>query len=123
LTEHVRRELSSVLPAVDLRQAEWSTYAVDRAEGATANGGRPESIQVLCAGNVTTGWPTKLVLAPVLAEEISSRATSPYLSAPFDTTPFAEWPRPAVAALPWEEASCHWWNVGSVPVIPRRRAA
>ena len=123
LTEHVRRELSSVLPAVDLRQTEWSTYTVDRAEGATANGGRPESIQVLCAGNVTTGWPTKLVLAPVLAEEISSRATSPYLSAPFDTTPFAEWPRPAVAALPWEEASCHWWNVGSVPVIPRRRAA
>ena len=123
LTEHAWGELLSVLPGVDLRDTEWTTYSTDRAEGATANGSRPETIQVLCAGNVTTGWPTKLVLAPVLANEIASRATSPYVSAPFDTTPFAAWPRPSVATLPWEEEGHHWWKLGEAPALPRRRAA
>lgn len=123
LTEHTWGELLAVLPSVDLRGTEWSTYTVDRAEGATPNGSRPETIQVLCAGNVTTGWPTKLVLAPVLANEIASRATSPYVSDTFDTSPFAKWPRPEVAAVPWETADCRWWKVGEAPSIPRRRAA
>ena len=123
LTEFAWGELLAVLPAVDLRQTEWSTYRVDRAEGVTANGSRPETIQVLCAGNVTTGWPTKLVLAPVLADEIASRATSPYFSTDFDTTPFADWPRPVVAPLPWEAADCRWWTVGEAPASQRRRAA
>lgn len=123
LTEHTWGELLAVLPAVDLRNTEWSTYTVDRAEGATQNGSRPETFQVLCAGNVTTGWPTKLVLAPVLANEIASRATSPYVSDTFDTTPFANWPRPAVADVPWEAEGCRWWKVGEAPAMPRRRAA
>ena len=123
LTEFTWGELLSVLPAVDLRDTEWSTYSVDRAEGATANGSRPETIQVLCAGNVTTGWPTKLVLAPVLANEIASRASSPYVSDAFDTKPFANWPRPAVADVPWESAECRWWKLGEAPALPRRRAA
>jgi glycine/D-amino acid oxidase-like deaminating enzyme len=123
LTEFTWGELLSVLPAVDLRDTEWSTYSVDRAEGATANGSRPETIQVLCAGNVTTGWPTKLALAPVLANEIASRATSPYFSDAFDTTPFSNWPRPAVAAAPWDSEDCRWWKIGESPAIPHRRAA
>ena len=123
LTEHTRAELSAILPGVDLRDAEWSTYTADRAEGATANGSRPETIQVLCAGNVTTGWPTKLVLAPILAQEIASRATSPYFSDAFDTTPFTNWLRPAVAQLPWEDSGLRWWKSGEIPSLPQRRAA
>lgn len=123
LTEHAMQELTSVLPSVDLSRAEWSTYRVDRAEGATNGGSRPETIQVLCAGNVTTGWPTKLVLAPVLAHEIASRATSPYLSTAFNTSEIAHWPRPEVAKAPWEAADSHWWKVEQSPMQPRRRAA
>jgi glycine/D-amino acid oxidase-like deaminating enzyme len=123
LTERARSELASVLPGVDLGTAEWSTYTVDRAEGATTNGSRPETIQVLCAGNVTTGWPTKLVLAPVLAQEIASRATSPYVATDFDTTPFANWPRPEVATLPWEDAGRRWWTLADVVTLQKRRAA
>jgi hypothetical protein len=124
LTEFTWGELLTVLPAIDLRDTEWSTYSVDRAEGVTPNGTRPEGIQVLCAGNVTTGWPTKLVLAPILANEIASRVTSPYLSAAFDTSPFEDWPRPAIATVPWEVADCRWWKIGETSAaIPRRRAA
>ncbi len=123
LTERAKSELSIVLPGIDFRQTEWSTYTIDRAEGATANGGRPESIQVLCAGNVTTGWPTKLVLAPVLAQEIASRASSPYFSASFDTTPFVNWPHPEVALLPWDEAGRQWRKLDPGFANEQRRAA
>lgn len=124
LTERARAELGQVLPSVDWSRVEWSTYRVDRAEGATANGGRPDTIQVLCAGNVTTGWPTKLVLAPILAQEIASRTTSPYVAAEFDTTPLKDWARPVVAALPWEDQERVWWALPEAATTPvRRRAA
>lgn len=123
LAERARTELADVLPNLDLSDVEWSTYRVDRAEGATGNGSRPDTIQVLCAGNVTTGWPTKLVLAPILSQEIASRASSPYVSAEFDSTPLASWPRPEVASLPWEEADRVWWALPEVSFVPVRRAA
>ena len=126
LTERAKAELISVLPGVALDHVEWSTYQVDRAEGATTSGGRPDTIQVLCAGNVTTGWPTKLVLAPVLANEIASRTASPYFSSSFDTSPFASWPRPEAAELPWEENHRKWWllknNVNDVGVHGQKAA-
>ena len=123
LTARAKSELIAVLPGVNFQGVEWSSYTVDRAEGATANGTRPESIQVLCAGNVTTGWPTKLVLAPVLAQEIASRATSPYFSADFDTSPFANWPRPEVAQVPWADEERQWWELTEATAIDQRRAA
>lgn len=123
LAERARAELNEVLPSLDLTNVEWSTYRVDRAEGATANGSRPDSIQVLCAGNVTTGWPTKLVLAPILAQEIASRASMPYITSAFDTSPLAGWPRPEVALLPWEDPQRTWWTLPDSSAKPIRRAA
>ncbi len=123
LMARARSELSEVLPGVNLDRVEWSTYSVDRAEGATANGARPETIQVLCAGNVTTGWPTKLVLAPILAQEIASRASSPYFSSEFDTSPFANWPRPTVALLPWDQSERRWLSLGKDDANSQSRAA
>jgi hypothetical protein len=123
LAERARAELTDVLPNLDLADVEWSTYRVDRAEGATGNGSRPDSIQVLCAGNVTTGWPTKLVLAPILSQEIASRASSPYVSAEFDSSSLASWPRPKVASLPWEESDRVWWALPEASFSPVRRAA
>jgi glycerol-3-phosphate dehydrogenase len=110
LVDHAAAEVRSVLPCVDFSETEWSTYRVDRAEGATDDGQRPETIQVLCAGNVTTGWPTKLALAPVLAYEIAGRIQPAAGRPEFDATPLADWPRPAVAAYPWEEPGRGWWQ-------------
>jgi hypothetical protein len=122
-TLRAQAELADVLPGLDLSHVEWSTYRVDRAEGATANGSRPDSVQVLCAGNVTTGWPTKLVLAPILAQEIASRASSPYITSAFNTSPLANWPRPEVASLPWEDPNRSWWTLPEPQSTPIRRAA
>lgn len=124
-TECVRAELVRILPSLDLRAIEWSTYRLDRAEGESESRSRREAIQVFCAGNVTTGCPTKLVLAPVLAAEIADRASSPYITTPFDATPLADWPRPETASLPWNETDRDWWTLADSPARqqPQRRAA
>jgi hypothetical protein len=125
LTRRVQGELSNVLPGVSFDDTEWSTHIVDRAEGLTPKGTRPETIQVLCAGNVTTGWPTKLALAPALASEIAARISAEASPSAFDPSPLADWPRPAVADLPWEEASRSWWRLspdGGRTVEPRKAA-
>ena len=44
---------------------------VDRAEAVTNNHVRPDNAQTLHEGNVITGWPTKLALAPALAQRIA----------------------------------------------------
>ncbi|MEM1061579.1 MAG: FAD-dependent oxidoreductase [Planctomycetota bacterium] len=106
LVAHAERELRAVLPAVDLTDVEWATYRVDRAEEKTAGGLRPEGVRLDATGNVLTGWPTKLVLAPVLADEIVSRvAAGPAVQiAASDRELLAVLPRPDVAAPPWETA-------------------
>ena len=68
-------------------------------------GKRPDDVQVLVEGNVITAWPTKLALAPRLADrllELIPPASGPMAVAPED------WPRPTVALPPWEsEAEWH----------------
>lgn len=120
LIRFATQELQAVLPQLRLSDVEWSTYRVDRAEGVTPHGERPESIQVLCAGNVTTGWPTKLALAPVLAEEIAGRVTALSGSNPLEPLTVEDWPRPDVALLPWEMPERIW--LPTQPAAPRRAA-
>ncbi len=125
LTEHAARELLTILPGLNLDGTEWSTYMVDRAEGATEGGVRPETVQVLCAGNVTTAWPTKLALAPVLADEIATRVRPGASQRKGEATVLAKlanWPRPPVAEYPWNEPTRTWWTVDIARSDSRRVA-
>ncbi len=121
LTQRTERELAAVLPGIAFDRVEWSTYKVDRAEALMPDGKRPDTVQVLCAGNVTTGWPTKLALAPVLALEIASRVQASDQRRSFDTAALADWPRPTIACFPWEDPTRPWWTIQ--PDMPTRRAA
>jgi glycine/D-amino acid oxidase-like deaminating enzyme len=102
LVTHARDELNKVLPGVDLRDVEWATYAIDRAEGRTGRGVRPEDVVVVREGSVVTAWPTKLALVPRLAslvfQELGERPSDGGL--PFSVPD--NWPRPSVAQPPWE---------------------
>lgn len=117
LIDRAKNELAAAIPRLDLSSAEFSTYRVDRAESNTG-GRRPESFQVHRDGNIFTAWPTKLVLAPMLAAAIAreietvSADRGEVLSLP------ADWPRPGVASPPWESATA--WHSGQ---LPQRRAA
>jgi glycerol-3-phosphate dehydrogenase len=103
LVAHARRELAAVLPGVAFAYAEWSTYRADRAEAA-AGGRRPSDVQIRREGDVLTVWPTKLALAPRLAERVL-RELPPAAHAVGRSQVEAalrDWPRPQVARPPWE---------------------
>ncbi|HSG69882.1 MAG TPA: FAD-dependent oxidoreductase, partial [Planctomycetaceae bacterium] len=99
LIELGARELEAVIPGIDLTQAEWGSYRVDRAERVMPGGKRPESFQIVREGNISTVWPTKLVLAPVLAEQIAASIAPRYI---VDSDDWLDQPRPRVALPPWE---------------------
>ncbi len=121
LIGHARRELESIIPGIDLSHCEWATYRIDRAEGATSNGARPENVQILSEENVVTAWPTKLVLAPVLVEKLIDALQPLVLGEPaFPDIP-PDWMRPNVARPPWE-AIARWHRLDSAGQ-PFRKAA
>ncbi|OGT30948.1 MAG: hypothetical protein A3E87_08185 [Gammaproteobacteria bacterium RIFCSPHIGHO2_12_FULL_35_23] len=69
-----KRELKRLMPWIDLSNTEWGTSSLDRAEMATVEGKKPESISIeKVTDNLLVGWPTKLVLAPLLAEKLIER--------------------------------------------------
>jgi glycerol-3-phosphate dehydrogenase len=106
LIAHAKSELETVLPGLDLDDVEWATYRVDRAEAITSGGKRPETFQFVRKENTITAWPTKLVLAPKLAEEIAANI-EPHTIVDTENVSFAGWPRPNVALPPWE--TCPRW--------------
>ena len=105
LMHHTRTELEAVIPGIDLTGTEWTTYRVNRAEGKTRNGRRPETIQIRREGNTITAWPAKLVLAPKLAEVIADGIALLSRTASDAIETLRDWPRPDVASPPWETAT------------------
>ena len=96
-------ELRETIPGLDLAGVEFATYGIDRAEGRTESGKRPDTLQVLSEGNVITAWPTKLVLAPQLASDVAALIPAVSTESPAIQA-LAHWPRPAIAPSPWEIA-------------------
>ena len=102
LATHGKHELEAVLPGIDLDNTQWATYQVDRAEGATQSGAKPDDPVLIQEGNVITAWPTKLALAPKLSQQIVQCLEPPSHDAVIDPPVPVDWPRPGVAKPPWE---------------------
>jgi hypothetical protein len=89
---------------------EFSSYRVNRAEAATTTGQLPDDVHIVQEQNVITAWPTKLALAPRLAERVVHKLLeSPakaWSSPPASARPprFADidLPAPPIAQPPWE---------------------
>ncbi|MAT14676.1 MAG: FAD-dependent oxidoreductase [Planctomyces sp.] len=117
-------ELKAAIPGLDLNDTEWSSYRVDRAEPVTGDGKRPDHAFFLRDDNIWTAWPTKLALAPQLADHLLT-ALSPLLTAnqPIDGADLlTRWPRPPIADYPWE-TEADWTNYSQLTTINTRRAA
>lgn len=103
-----KAELANLFPWLDLSDAEFATFMIDRAEPKQAGALKPESSYTQTIQNMTIAWPTKLVLAPKLAQEvlndIQARNIKPALS---NLTELRAWPMPAVAQPVWEEMFCN----------------
>src|SRR5690606_18518099 len=69
LIQRARQELQELLPWVDLRDCEWATLPVTRAEPAQSGLVRPDNAYLQAVGNALICWPTKLALAPDLSDQ------------------------------------------------------
>lgn len=107
LLPHARKEIAAVLPGIDLAGIEWASYRVDRAEAARPMGLKPDSATLKREGNILTAFPTKLVLAPYLADQIAEDLGTPSPAADDEQSELAQaitdLPRPEVAPAPWDE--------------------
>ena len=107
--QQARRALKRWIPGIDLAKLELALYDAVRAEARTSDLRRPSGVH---ASYVTSGivaaWPTKLCLAPVLADEVF-RLVSAELKSPAGLNdPLPSWPKPSLAPYPWEDAE--WCN-------------
>ncbi|MGB3917614.1 MAG: FAD-dependent oxidoreductase [Thiothrix litoralis] len=94
-----QRELTDLLPWMDVSGMKWGTWAVDRAEGGQPDGGRPDQPVFYHHANVTVAWPTKLAFAPML----SARLQSALSMAKSGAKPVAAGlPSPPVATCVWD---------------------
>ncbi len=115
-----KAELTKILPWLDLSRLEFTTFRIDRAEGAHPDSRRPDTPVVRCEESVIACWPTKLVLAPLATAEIFTHlralgitplpskdpeASPPAL--PFAHLPFAISP-PGLATPPWDREDTPW---------------
>jgi len=98
-------EIQRWFPGLDLATTEIAIYRAVRAEARTNDQRRPSGVHVGAVGPRTiVAWPTKLALAPILAEEVYNLVnTELKRPAGYNDTALPLWPTPPVARYPWEE--------------------
>jgi len=100
-----RAELAALLPGAAPERLDWSSLWIERAEPRTSDGRTPAGIGVSQHGNAVAVWPTKLALAPAVADAVLAGlradgiAPSPLAGA--GLAGMASLPPPAA---PWSEA-------------------
>lgn len=96
---HARHELADLIPWLPQDGMQWATLDVNRAEVRHADGHRPDTCFALQQGKIITAWPTKLALAPLLAQQVLK------LISAIDKTScdLPNWPTPSFAEFPWCE--------------------
>lgn len=103
LVTRAQRQLPRLIPGADFSAASWSTLRIDRAEGGASSGRRPGGPVVATRGPYVVAWPTKLALAPRMADQTVATLREQGLR-PGEATLEAlnALPQPAVARPPWE---------------------
>ena len=104
-------EIRRWLPALDFSAVRIALYRAVRAEARTAELKRPSGVHVrYVAPRLLVAWPTKLCLAPVLAEEVFAAArTDLKQPAGYGEPVLPQKAVPGVARYPWEETK--WFSV------------
>lgn len=108
LIEQAKQELAELIPWANLSGAQWATLPIERAEPLQPGLMRPDNAFIAPAVGVTNllvGWPTKLTLAPDLANQalelLAEAGITPSTNSINlrDYLPYAE-----LAKTPWELA-------------------
>lgn len=97
-----KKELISLLPWVDLSQAQWATLRVDRAEPAQSGLVRPDNAFLADTGRLLVGWPTKLALAPDFSDRVIHALEQDGIK-PGNVPALPDFPRPPLGKTAWEQ--------------------
>lgn len=71
-----KRELTDIFPWLNFTHVAIDSFLVNRAEG-LADGKRPDTPTIVENGNQYIAWPTKLALAPMLADSLLAKMPPP----------------------------------------------
>lgn len=101
--ELTRTKLKELFPWCDFSAARIDSLYINRAEARQSDGKRPDQSSLLCAHNMLYCWPTKLTLAPNLAnsvlKELAQQGIAPTAGS---NTLLAGLEKPALAITPWD---------------------
>jgi hypothetical protein len=101
LIAHSRAELKACLPWISMDDAEFSTARVERAEPKQSGRQRPDEAFACANGNTLICWPTKLSLAPDLADRVLGLLEPPAERAHGAHVDLLL-PAPSMGQAPWE---------------------
>ena len=65
-----QNELKQLFPWLDFSSAQYRTVRINRAEPSQQSGNKPDNAFLTTTENISTAWPTKLTLAPDLAQKL-----------------------------------------------------
>ena len=104
-----KRELRRLFPWVDVENAQWCGFHINRAEPRLPNLQRPDTAYLHCQQNLMLSWPTKLTLSPELGDAVMStlqkQGIAPRTPKPGEDAAqqlAKHFPAPEVAAPRWE---------------------
>lgn len=102
--EEARKTLHKLLPWVELEQPRWAAFHVNRAEPRQSALNRPDAAFAADTANLIISWPTKLALAPDLADQVLGLLNQQNVlpSDPQTCQLPDDLPRPAIAEPLWE---------------------
>lgn len=104
------QELRHLIPWINLRGAEWATLAIERAEPLQPGLVRPDHAFAtrVANTNLLVGWPTKLTLAPNLANQLLDMLREDGIEPGADNTGYRVLhqylPHATLGKTPWEIA-------------------
>lgn len=113
-----KQEVADCLPWLNLEGTQWSTLRIDRAEGLTPDGHRPDHPVIApVQGSESIAlavWPTKLVFAPLVGDKViewvklHTAPSTPQAGSSGHESLAAQLPTPPIAPLPWNREDLQW---------------
>jgi hypothetical protein len=100
-----QHELTQIFPNLKLSAPKWASFYVDRAEAKQEDGSKPTSYTIFSKNNYITAWPTKLALAPILAQQIANDLKDQKLQPNFNlaTPQLDQFVSPKIATPIWDQ--------------------
>lgn len=100
--QYARAQLKRLFPWLDSKGLLLHGYRINRAEIYQPMWRRPATESLKAYGNMIIGWPTKLTLAPILAQRIMAKLQDDAISPQVSSGSFPELPHPKIAKPAWD---------------------